>query len=532
MKALWIKFDTPQGHVLEREKYPNLFEELDSLTTTLNALTIHQVIIEDTLNAAVIQHPRFGLFGGNKNTLFLGIQLLLALSPAEMRSVLAHELGHLSGNHSRFSGWIYRVRLSWFRIMDAFENSDSFGAGLMRRFFNWYAPKFSAYSFALARTNEYEADQVAARLTSADTAAKALINVYAQAPYIDGEFWNTYFKQADDRPSPPIPPYEGLAQFLKQTPISRQRLLENIKQVMQEETHYADTHPALRDRVEAITHDAVLPDTFDVNAAESWLGTGYQDILTRFDRDWMARNEENWKNRYDYVETARRVLAKNRDVDPNTLNDDELWELSQYKDEFEGDDAALAVYQCYQQRHPDSVGAAYYIGRILSARGDVSAIEHLRIALNHPNTLQQAGQWGYQLLSEQGNEGVAEKWWQEVLQVNEGQRISAQQRESICLSDTLRTPDIDDSLLQSTVDLLKAHRNAGACWLAQKEIQDDGAPVYIIAFRPRGFYWSFNKAQAAVAEALTVDADVFVVCLWGDNSKLAKKVKKAGIKIV
>ncbi|MGB3621226.1 MAG: M48 family metallopeptidase, partial [Ketobacter sp.] len=360
LKALWIKFDTPQGHVLEREKYPNLFEELDSLTTTLNALTIHQVIIEDTLNAAVIQHPRFGLFGGNKNTLFLGIQLLLALSPAEMRSVLAHELGHLSGNHSRFSGWIYRVRLSWFRIMDAFENSDSFGAGLMRRFFNWYAPKFSAYSFALARTNEYEADQVAARLTSADTAAKALINVYAQAPYIDGEFWNTYFKQADDRPSPPIPPYEGLAQFLKQTPISRQRLLENIKQVMQEETHYADTHPALRDRVEAITHDAVLPDTFDVNAAESWLGTGYQDILTRFDRDWMARNEENWKNRYDYVETARRVLAKNRDVDPNTLNDDELWELSQYKDEFEGDDAALAVYQCYQQRHPDSVGAAYY----------------------------------------------------------------------------------------------------------------------------------------------------------------------------
>ena len=174
LRALWVKFDPPSGYLLERDKYPELFQEIDHLTHTLDALTIHQVILDDRLNAAVVQHPRFGLFGGQQNTLFLGLQLLLALSPQEMKSVLAHEFGHLSGNHSRFSGWIYRVRITWFRVMEAFDQSNSFGAGLMRRFFDWYAPKFSAYSFALARNNEYEADRVAAELTSPATAARSL----------------------------------------------------------------------------------------------------------------------------------------------------------------------------------------------------------------------------------------------------------------------------------------------------------------------------------------------------------------------
>lgn len=76
----------------------------------------------------------------------------------------------------------------------------------------------------------------------------------------------------------------------------------------------------------------------------------------------MVCNEENWKNCYDYVEIVRCVLVKNWDVDLNMLNDDELWELSQYKDEFEGDDVVLVVYQCYQQCYFDSVGVVYYIG--------------------------------------------------------------------------------------------------------------------------------------------------------------------------
>ena len=191
LKALWIKFDLPEGYILKRKEYPELFAEIDDITKALEPLKIHQVILDERLNAAVIQHPKFGVLGGQQNTLFLGLQLLLALSPQEMRSVLAHEFGHISGNHSSFSGWIYRIRLTWHRVMVTFESSNSVGAVLMRCFFEWYAPRFSAYSFALARNNEYEADKVSAKLTSPDIAAKALVNVHATAPYIEEKFWKS-----------------------------------------------------------------------------------------------------------------------------------------------------------------------------------------------------------------------------------------------------------------------------------------------------------------------------------------------------
>lgn len=532
LKALWVKFEAPTGHVLERDDYPALFDEIDKLTRELDALKIHQVILENNLNAAVLQHPRFGVLGGQQNTLMLGLQLLLALSPEEMRSVLAHEFGHLSGNHSRFSGWIYRVRVTWSRVMATFDASNSFGAGLMRRFFDWYAPTFSAYSFALARSNEYEADRVAAELTSPQTAAKALVNVHTKAPYIEKEFWDVFFRKADEMPEPPVLPFEGLADFLKRSPISRDTLLALLKQSMQMETHYADTHPALKDRVNGITGEAVLPETFDINAAEAWLGDRYRTTLAHFDRIWLEANAQRWKDRFEYVQQARALLREAEGADLDTLNDDKLWQLAQTTLEFTGDEAALPLYQRFQARHPESAGAAYYIGRILVAREDEQALPHLRVAFNNPNTLGDAAHWGHDLLLKKGREKEAEQWWQDALQANEQHRAAAQERSVANLQDSYQEPVISQELLADLKQQLSAHKNVGAVWLAQKALAHPGGPpVYIIAFRPKGFYWSFDAAVQSVTQSLRLDVNLFVVSLWGSTGKLAKKVKKAGTKI-
>ncbi len=128
LRALWVKFTPPEGRILKRSDYPELFAEIDSLSQQLDALKIHEVILDDNLNAAVVQHPRLGILGWHKNYLILGYQLLLILSPEQMRAVISHEFGHLSGNHSRFNGWIYRIRQSWMRVMASFEQSHSWGA--------------------------------------------------------------------------------------------------------------------------------------------------------------------------------------------------------------------------------------------------------------------------------------------------------------------------------------------------------------------------------------------------------------------
>ena len=135
-----------------------MYAEIDALRKQLKAIKIHEIILTDEFNAGIMQTPRLGVFGWYKNTLILGLQLLLALSPEQARAVLAHEFGHLSGNHSRLNGWIYRARTSWYRVMDAFDRTGGWGTGPMRKFFDWYAPYFNAYSFALARANEAAPD--------------------------------------------------------------------------------------------------------------------------------------------------------------------------------------------------------------------------------------------------------------------------------------------------------------------------------------------------------------------------------------
>lgn len=59
-----------------------------------------------------MQHARLGVLGWHVNYLILGLPLMQAVSPEQFRAIVAHELGHLSRNHSRFAGWIYRVRLT------------------------------------------------------------------------------------------------------------------------------------------------------------------------------------------------------------------------------------------------------------------------------------------------------------------------------------------------------------------------------------------------------------------------------------
>ena len=123
--------------------------------------------------------------------------MLQALSPEQLKAVLAHELGHLSGNHNRFDGKIYRTRAAWQNLMESFHRKGAISELIFGRFFNWYAPYFSAYSFVLARQDEYEADRCAAELTSPKVASEALVRTELAAQYLGETYWRNIYERAD-----------------------------------------------------------------------------------------------------------------------------------------------------------------------------------------------------------------------------------------------------------------------------------------------------------------------------------------------
>lgn len=196
LKSLWVSLPAPAGYELKRKEFPALFADIEQLCRQLDTAKIHQVILTDEFNAAITQISRLGVLGWHKNILILGLPLLLALSPEQARAALAHELGHLSGNHSRFNAWIYRVRKTWYQVAWAFEES---GSSFVGKFFNWYAPYFNAYSFALARANEYEADAISAKLTSADALAQCLVAVSIYADLQVNHYWQPFIDSGNQQ---------------------------------------------------------------------------------------------------------------------------------------------------------------------------------------------------------------------------------------------------------------------------------------------------------------------------------------------
>ncbi len=533
LRALWVKFEPPQGYVLKRKHYPQLFSELDSLSRRLKSLHIHEVILDRNLNASVVQHPRLGVLGWHKNYLILGYQLMLSLSPEEMRSVLAHEFGHLSSNHSRFSGWIYRVRLTWLRVMHAFDQVDSWGARLMRKFFDWYSPQFEAYSFALARSNEYQADAISAELTSPEIATRALVNVHVTAPYVDDRFWRDYFRQADTSPTPLNAPFAGLSRFLGDHPLQREEVLDRIRSAMGEETHYADTHPSLKDRVAALGAEPQIPAPPPVSAASAWLGERNAAVMAEFDRQWLEENGDAWKNRFEHVSRANAQLADYDSRNPHELNDEALWEYACLSDEFRSGDQALPLFRAYQERHPQDPDPAYFIGLILLSRNDDAGLEQLRLACNNPRLLERATQAGYAYLREKGDEAAAEAWWQTSVEKN-GQLIAAgKERQSFTAKDSVIPASMEETELQTLQDKLRALKQIGKVWLGQKPVKyfpED--PVYIIAFSPKGLVYNTERLQNRIAEELEFEGSLFITCTRGNTSALAKKVVKNGTRIL
>ena len=177
---------------------------------------VHHVLLTDDYNAGLVQRPRLGVFGWMKNYLLVGLPLLRALSVTDVRAVLGHEFGHLSGNHGRFDGWIYRVRQTWTQIMQNLQQRPRHGSFIFERFFDWYSPYFAAYSFVLARSREYEADRCAVEVVGREHAARALINLELKHKLINEDFWPAVFKRADKQPEPPADAFSQMLQSLRE----------------------------------------------------------------------------------------------------------------------------------------------------------------------------------------------------------------------------------------------------------------------------------------------------------------------------
>lgn len=424
LRSLWVSFPEPEGLRLKYEDAPALFDLVREVESAIQSPPVHHILLTDEFNAAVVQIPRLGFFGWQKNYLLVGLPLMQALPPEQFRAVIAHELGHLSGAHGHFAVWIYRVRQTWVQIVTRLQQEGRYGSFIFERFLNWYAPFFNAYSFVLARSQEYEADARAAELAGREQAARALINIELKGRLVSEDFWPKFFRQADAQPHPPADVFRQFVSAMKhQVPpeVARKWFL----QALVIRTGHEDTHPSLADRLAAMGYPLtsigdddncrkLLPsvETNGKDAAQHYLVHIDSGFMERLNRLWKEQVQQVWRERNTHLQgVLQKLLQLQEKEHSQRLTIEEQWELACALAETQGQEAALPRVREILNADPEHVGANFTLGHVLIEQNNEAGIRHIERAMTlEPETVLPGCELIYFFLKEQGRDEEAEQY--------------------------------------------------------------------------------------------------------------------------
>ncbi len=366
LRALKVTTVEPTGIPLTPSMAPKLFAIIDELSQTLKVPPLEKVLATEDYNAAVVQRPRLGFFG-SRNTLIIGFPLMQSLSVEDLKAVLAHEFGHLSGNHGRFTGWIYRAVRSYVALLETTGSN-----ALLDRFLNWYVPRLDSMTFPLRRQNEYEADAASAEIVGADRAGQALTNVHVRGAVEPG-FWSAVKSQVLTTAHPPANlflDWEKRVDSLQ--PADAEQALVFA---LQEVTGDTDTHPSLSDRLRSLGVEPRIEPVPEHSAARELLGEQYGYVAQHTGYRWAASVNDAWKAKHEQVLQGRKrvteleVLARQRALDA-----EESYELADLNEDLNPERDALPAFQAVLAINPAHLGAQFSVGRILLARDDAAGV--------------------------------------------------------------------------------------------------------------------------------------------------------------
>jgi Zn-dependent protease with chaperone function len=245
------KFLAP-GPQLTPDKYPKLFQELESVAKATNQAMPAEVYLVSDVNAWVMQ--RGGIMGlGSRRVMGLGLPLMRILTCSQFRAVLAHEFGHYHGGDTKIGPWIYKTRGAIGRTLHSLGN----GSWLQKPFL-WYGNMFLRITHAVSRRQEFVADELAARTVGAKPLADGLRSIHKVAPAYD------YYWRSECAPVlnagflPPLA--DGFARFASVGAMAEKMDKHLEEQLTNGKADPYDTHPPLKERIAAVASLPAGPD--------------------------------------------------------------------------------------------------------------------------------------------------------------------------------------------------------------------------------------------------------------------------------
>jgi Zn-dependent protease with chaperone function len=502
LKALFVRMDPPQGTWLRPGDAPELQSEIERLRVATGAPKLSGIVITDEFNASATSLPRvLGLFG-HRHVLSLGLPMMQALGREQFLAVVAHEFGHFGGGHSKFAGWIYRVRMSWLRVRVSLDQHAGWIGAPLRKFFDWYAPYFGAYSFVLARQNEYQADAMSARVVGAPAAAQALVVTSLAGRRLQDDFWPSVWKRVRDELAPPSSLYASMQASLRET---AEQDAARLAQALAAKSDIDDTHPSLAQRLQALGCAAEAQPA-DAETADHLLGALGEELKARLSREWAESVAQGWQAEHERLQEQRgrlRELAtQGAELDAKGRS-----ELACLRDELdEGNAIAQQLAEAVAQ-DPANAELNFRLGRRLLDEGDAAGIGAIEAAMHLDAAYDDAGlvrlhRWH----SEQGDEAAVEQLVERGRKLGEVRELALRQRRAQSADDEFCAHGLTQAQLDDLDAALRKFGKAGKVWIARKVLaREDGSPHYVLAVTWKSLAWTGDGTLQKFVHALPLD---------------------------
>ena len=233
----------PPGPRLTPGNAPYLFTIIEGVATATSQPRPEEVYLLPDVNAFVTHRGGFMGFS-SRRVMGVGLPLLKALSPAELRSVIAHEFGHFVSGDVALGPWIYKTRAAIFRALEGLSGS------ILQGLFNWYGRMFMRMTMQISREQEFVADATAARVAGVGAAMNALKRVEMIAPAYASFFSNEVIPVFRAGYLPPL--NEGFDRYLADPDMAK--LFHDHARIsaLGADAGEFDSHPPTAERVAAI----------------------------------------------------------------------------------------------------------------------------------------------------------------------------------------------------------------------------------------------------------------------------------------
>lgn len=505
VRALWLRFGVPSGYRLAPGEAPELQAEIERLRLAAGAPPLAAVVIDSELNAGAASMPRLLGLLGHHHYLVIGLPLMRLLDAAELSAVIAHEFGHFRGGHGRFSAWIYRVRISWYRMAEAMAGSGGAVSRLFLKFFDWYVPYFNAYSFVMAREDEFEADAVSARVAGESARVSALIRLAHASQWIERRFWPSMQTRMRAQPQPPVQFNAMYAAALRDLPpIDIPRLLASEAR----DNDLTDTHPTLPQRVSAVGAAPVLRE--QAVPAIALLGESLSTIERKLDTQWRDDIKAPWASQYAAAEPERHrldALERRGELDPA-----ETLQYAQLIESLRPDIEPLRFYERALESAPDSATAQFKVALLRIEAGDVAGVGQLRQAMSlDAGAIRPA----FEKLRGYERDATLSPGVMAALSALRDEfsdrAKSLEAREGVAGDDDLIAHGLDAATLDGLCETLYGVPQVGQAWLARKRFDLADAPAhYALLVTWRGSVVSEAAGLKRIVAALRLPGSVSV----------------------